>query len=172
MDFFDDAVEVGGPDERCGALVVLGEVAVDGGLSDGRPGWKRQCASATAWSRRNLTDCFRRERRPDSVAGLSGSALLPALSRATVASLGRDEKSTSTLAIAGRGAPPRWYCRPARGPNQDRVEDCAPACSSSRILQATSTVICMVRRSIATNCRGRNGGCEPPPHRSRRALLP
>jgi hypothetical protein len=31
-DFGDDAIWVGGPDERPGLAVVLGEVAVDGGL--------------------------------------------------------------------------------------------------------------------------------------------
>jgi hypothetical protein len=32
VDLCDDTVGVGGPDERLGALVVLGEIAVDGGL--------------------------------------------------------------------------------------------------------------------------------------------
>ena len=32
VDLFNDAVGVGGPDEGLGALIVLGEVAVDGGL--------------------------------------------------------------------------------------------------------------------------------------------
>ena len=44
----DDGVGIGGPDERFGALVVLGEVAVDGGLEVRGPSMSRKLGQAVA----------------------------------------------------------------------------------------------------------------------------